>query len=301
MLEGTGLGGFKKEFPERTFDVGIAEEHAVICAAGMACAGLRPVVCIYSTFMQRAFDPVIHDVALQRLPVVFSLDRGGLVGEDGPTHHGAFDLSYLRMIPGMVVMAPMDAAELRRMTDTALAYEDGPIALRFPRGAAEPVESEPAAPIGIGKAQLLRQGDEVCLVGIGLMANHALAAADLLKKKGIHAGVINARFVKPLDEELLVEAAGRYSLLVTVEDNALAGGFGSAVLELAAQKGLDVRIMTLGLPDRFIEHGARDTLYDRLGLSPRRIAERVREILSGAGSIQSLVAGPFQPAAGDGK
>ncbi|MEN6627120.1 MAG: 1-deoxy-D-xylulose-5-phosphate synthase [Candidatus Sumerlaeia bacterium] len=278
MLEGTGLARFKEQFPERTYDVGIAEEHAVIAAAGMACEGLRPVVCIYSTFMQRAYDQIIHDVALQKLPVVFSLDRGGLVGSDGPTHHGVFDLSYLRMIPNMVVMAPRDGSELRDMTHTACLYEDGPISIRFPRGsAAEDVDMDaPSNRLEIGRGETLREGEDVCLVGIGNMVGHALEAAKLLDAEGISCGVINARFVKPLDRELLCDAARRHGCLVTVEDNVAAGGFGSAVMEMLAAENIDARVVILGLPDQFIEHGKQSSLYEKYGLSPSRIAETVR-------------------------
>ncbi|HOR28324.1 MAG TPA: 1-deoxy-D-xylulose-5-phosphate synthase [Candidatus Sumerlaeota bacterium] len=293
MLEGTGLVQFEEEFPERTFDVGIAEEHGVICAAGMACDGLRPFVCIYSTFLQRAFDPIIHDVCIQNLPVVFALDRGGLVGDDGPTHHGVFDLSYLRMVPNMVVMAPMDGEELRHMTHTAALYEAGPIALRFPRGSAEGDISldAPVQQLPLGKGVWLHDepdGAPVCLVGIGLMAAHARKAADLLAARGIRAGVINARFVKPLDRELLTDAARRYDCLVTIEDNVLAGGFGSAVMELLAADGVDVRVLTLGIPDRFIEHAKPDSLHRQLGLDPAGIAARVEAFLAARPRVQEL-------------
>lgn len=282
MLEGTGLVKFQEEFPERTYDVGIAEEHAIIQAAGMACSGLRPYVCIYSSFMQRGIDMIMHDVALQDLPVVFSLDRAGLVGADGPTHHGVFDLTYLRMIPKMIVMAPRNGTELRDMTHTSAVYEGKcPIAIRFPRGASDE-EIDTASPpttLEIGKGEWLRQGRDVCLVGIGNMTEHALAAADILEAEGIRPGVINARFVKPLDRELLVEAAGQYACLITVEDNAAAGGFGSAVLELMAAEGISVRVINLGIPDRFIEHGTQESLYHQVGLSPEAIAGKVRGLV----------------------
>ncbi len=278
MLEGTGLARFKEEFPERTYDVGIAEEHAVIAAAGMACEGLRPFVCIYSTFLQRAYDQIIHDVALQKLPVAFSLDRGGLVGNDGPTHHGVFDLSYLRMIPNLVVMAPMNGDELRDMTHTAALYEDGPIALRFPRASAKEgvdLAREPRQ-LEIGRAQMVREGDDICIVAIGTMVLHALEAARLLEAEGISCAVLNARFVKPLDREVIGEAARRHGGLVTVEDNVLAGGFGSAVLELLATEKIEARVVTLGLPDQFIEHGTQASLFDKYGLSSGAIADCVR-------------------------
>jgi 1-deoxy-D-xylulose-5-phosphate synthase len=294
MLEGTGLSrykyGFEEEFPERTLDVGIAEEHAVTAAAGMACDGLRPFVCIYSTFLQRAIDQTIHDVAIQKLPVKFALDRGGLVGDDGPTHHGAFDLTYLRMVPGMVVMAPRDAEELRDMTHTAALYEDGPIALRFPRGnvTAAPDAARPPRALPIGKGELLRVGGGVCLVGIGLGTEHALAAAELLAAEGAEVGVIDARFVKPLDRELLLAAAREYRWLVTVEDNALAGGFGSAVVELLADEGVAASVARLGIPDRFIEHGQPEDLHAQCGYSPEAIVERVRELLRPAARIRQV-------------
>ena len=293
MLEGTGLKDFQKEFPTRTFDVGIAEEHAAVFAAGMACDGLRPVVCLYSSFMQRAFDCLIHDIALQNLPVVLALDRAGLVGADGPTHHGVFDLSFLRIIPNLVVMAPMNGAEMRNMTHTALLYEDGPIALRFPRANAEAgVELEEAPRrIEIGKGETLREGEDVCLIGIGTMAEHALQAADLLEAEGTRVGAINARFIKPLDRELLLDAARRYSCLITVEDNVIAGGFGSAVGELLALEGVEVRLIQLGLPDRFVEHGTQNQLYDKYGLSPEGIAAKVRELLGAGARIHDLIPG----------
>jgi 1-deoxy-D-xylulose-5-phosphate synthase len=284
MLEGTGLSrlkfGFEEEFPGRTFDVGIAEEHAVTSAAGMACDGLRPFVCIYSTFLQRAIDQIVHDVAIQKLPVKFALDRGGLVGDDGPTHHGAFDLTYLRMIPGMVVMAAHDGEELRDMTHTAALHEAGPIAVRFPRGnvAAAPDAARAPRRLEIGKGELLREGREVCLVGIGLGTANALAAAGTLAAEGIEVGVINARFVKPLDRELILEAARQYSRLVTIEDNVLAGGFGSAVVELLADEGMATPVARLGIPDAFIEHGKPEDLHEQCGYSPAAIAGRVREM-----------------------
>lgn len=285
MLDGTGLSrhkhGFEEEFPDRTFDVGIAEEHAVTAAAGMATEGLRPFVCIYSTFLQRAIDQIIHDVAIQKLPVKFSLDRGGLVGDDGPTHHGVFDLTYLRMIPDMVVMAPWSADELRDMVYTAAMYEDGPIALRFPRGnvQAAPDTERPPRALPIGRGELLRDGHQLCLIGIGLGTAHALQAAEMLSGEGIEAGVINARFVKPLDRELILRAAHEYPLLVTVEDNVLTGGFGSAVLELLSDEGVATPVVRLGIPDAFIEHAPPEAQYEQVGISPAAIAARVRSLV----------------------
>lgn len=283
MLEGTALTRFEKEFPERVFDVGIAETHAVMSAAGMACDGLKPWVCIYSTFLQRAIDSVLHDVCIQNLPVRFSLDRGGLVGADGPTHHGVFDFAYMRMIPHMVVMAPMDAAELRHMTWTAHKYDAGPISLRFARGKAEDAVDldEPLRQLPIGKGEMLREGREACLIGIGNMTPHALQAAELLARDGIEVGVVNARFVKPLDLELLEDLARRYPLLLTVEDHVRMGGFGSAVNEALADLRLGQQAIILGIPDAFITHGSQDRLYHDCGLSPEAIAQTVRELTRG--------------------
>lgn len=282
MLEGTSLTRFEKEFPERTFDVGIAEEHAVICAAGMACDGLRPFVCVYSTFLQRAFDPILHDVCIQNLPVAFALDRGGLVGADGPTHHGVFDISYLRMMPNMVVMAPMDAEELRAMTWTAHKYIEegrGPIALRFPRGSAKGILDVNDAPaeIEIGKAEVLTEGETVCLIAIGGVVAHAVDAAKILEKEdGLRPTVVNARFVKPLDTELLASLARSHKHLITIEDNVKAGGFGSAVNEALGEMGSKNRAIVLGVPDKFLPHGTQASLFEMAGISASCIVERVR-------------------------
>jgi len=291
MIPGTGLREFARRFPERCFDVGIAEEHAVTFAAGLAAEGRRPVVAIYSTFLQRAFDQIIHDVALQRLPVIFAIDRGGLVGEDGPTHHGAFDLSYLRIIPNMVVMAPKDEAELRDMMLTAVAYDGGPIALRYPRSAGVGADlSVPPRYLEIGKGEVLREGKDLVFLAVGRMVGEALRAAEILAAAGIEAGVVNARFVKPLDEDLLVALARRYPRIVTVEDNVAAGGFGSAVLEaLHAHNLATVQCHCFGLPDRFVEHGEQAILLEKCGLSARRIAERVEALL--AAGVKRLAAG----------
>lgn len=297
MLEGTGLKDFQKEFPTRTFDVGIAEEHAAVFAAGLACDGMRPVVSIYSSFMQRAYDNIIHDIALQGLPVVLALDRAGLVGADGPTHHGVFDLSFLRSVPNLVVMAPMNGAEMRQMTHTAMLHEEGPIALRFPRASAERGLdlNGPLKRLEIGKGEVLREGEDVCLVGIGVMADHALQAAKLLEAEGLNIGVINARFVKPLDRDLLLEAARHYSCLITIEDNVIAGGFGSAVGELLVLEGVEVHLIQLGLPDRFIEHGTQKDLYEKYGLSPAAIAAKAREVVSVGARIHDLAKPGIEP------
>ena len=279
MPGGTGLKVFAEKFPNRYFDVGIAEEHAVTLAAGMAAAGKRPVAAIYSTFTQRAYDQLLHDVCLQNLPVTLCLDRAGLVGDDGPTHHGVFDLSYLRMMPNMTVMAPKDENELRRMLITALSL-DGPAALRYPRGTAAGVPlTDDVQPLPLGKGEILREGGDVCFLAVGSMTANALQAAELLAADGIAAEVVNMRFVKPLDRELLLEAAGHVKLLVTVEENVLAGGFGSAVLECLADAGRTVPLLRLGIPDRFVPQGDRSLLWEECGLLPYQMAARVRERL----------------------
>ena len=279
MPGGTGLKVFAEKFPNRYFDVGIAEEHAVTLAAGMAAAGKRPVAAIYSTFAQRAYDQLLHDVCLQNLPVTLCLDRAGLVGDDGPTHHGVFDLSYLRMMPNMTVMAPKDENELRRMLITALSL-DGPAALRYPRGTAAGVPlTDDVQPLSLGKGEILREGGDVCFLAVGSMTANALQAAELLAADGIAAEVVNMRFVKPLDRELLLEAAGHVKLLVTVEENVLAGGFGSAVLECLADAGRTVPLLRLGIPDRFVPQGDRSLLWEECGLLPYQMAARVRERL----------------------
>ncbi len=273
MPEGTGLDVFRDALPRRYFDVGLAEEHGVTFAAGLACEGYKPVVAIYSTFLQRAYDQIEHDVCLQKLPVVFCLDRAGLVGEDGPTHHGAFDYSYLRMIPNLTVMAPADENELRHMLHTAIRH-DGPISIRYPRGAGVGVAlDEELKQLPIGKGQRLKDGTEVTILAIGNRVHPALEAAQILEDKGISCGVVNMRFVKPLDVELIKECAAKTPRLVTVEDNVLPGGFGSAVLEALTPGRAEV--LRLGLPDSFVEHGAPNLLYDAVGLSAPMIAERI--------------------------
>jgi 1-deoxy-D-xylulose-5-phosphate synthase len=283
MPDGTGLNILQKAMPDRFFDVGIAEQHAITFAAGMATEGYTPVAAIYSTFLQRAFDQIIHDVAIQKLPVVFILDRGGLVGADGPTHHGAFDLSYLRLIPGMVIMAPKDESELRDMVYTATQYKKGPIAVRYPRGNAVGVPlKDHFDPIEIGKGEILRHGQDVAILAIGNMTLHALKAADILHQKGILAEVVNARFVKPLDTSLLDDVAARFENVITVEDNTVVGGFGSAVAEYFAQSGYThIRHKLHGIPDSFIDHGKPNELHEMIGIDPESIAHIVEYHLEG--------------------
>jgi 1-deoxy-D-xylulose-5-phosphate synthase len=273
MPEGTGLSAFAERFPDRFFDVGIAEQHGVTFAAGMATEGFRPIVAIYSTFLQRAYDQIIHDVCIEKLPVIFAIDRGGLVGEDGPTHHGQFDLSYLRALPNMVVMAPKDGNELQRMIVTALNH-NGPIAFRYPRGLTSDLEIEAnPVPLAIGKAEVLTRGDDLLILAIGHMAKETLEAHRLLKKQGILSTVVNCRFVKPLDTELICSLARAIPRIITVEENALQGGFGSAVLEMLADQSIGpVQVKRIGIPDQFIEHGAATILRSKYGLNAEGIA-----------------------------
>jgi len=284
MNSGTGLDVLQKALPDRYYDVGIAEQHAVLFAAGLALQGTKPVAAIYSTFLQRAFDQIVHDVCLQGLSVVFAMDRAGLVGDDGPTHHGAFDVSYLRCLPNMVAMAPRDEAMLVHMLHTALAHDAGPSALRYPRGEGEGVAlPEHPVPIEIGRGEILQGGgDRVALVGYGYGVAVALGAARQLEAEhGVEPTVVDARFVKPLDEALLCELAAEHELVVTVEENVLAGGFGSAVLEVLADHDAlaETRVLRLGLPDRFVTHGKPALLRQEVGLTPESVAERVAETL----------------------
>ncbi|GAC1320675.1 MAG: 1-deoxy-D-xylulose-5-phosphate synthase [Thermoleophilaceae bacterium] len=281
MNSGTGLDILQKAMPERYYDVGIAEQHAVLFAAGLALGGMRPVAAIYSTFLQRGFDQIVHDVCLQKLPVVFAMDRAGLVGDDGPTHHGAFDISYLRCLPHIVLMAPRDEAMLCDMLRTALAWEEGPVALRYPRGEAEgvPIASEPRA-IDVGRGEILREGERIAFLGYGSGVPLALGAANrLLDEHGIDATVADARFAKPLDVELIASLVASHDVLVTVEENVLAGGFGAAVAELLVDRDLagNVRMLRFGLPDRYVTHGKPALLRQEVGLTREAIAARVAE------------------------
>ena len=280
MPSGTGLKAFGQAYPKRFFDVGIAEEHAMTLAAGMAAAGMHPVIALYSTFAQRAYDQLIHDVCLQNLPVTLCLDRAGLVGEDGPTHHGVFDLSYLRQMPNMCVMAPKDEEELRHMLATAIAIE-GPAAVRYPRGAGLGVPlTDSLETLPVGKAEVLQEEGDIAFLAVGTMVEKAKEAAAILKEEGIEATVVNMRFIKPLDTELLGEMARTKKLLITAEENVLAGGFGSAVAEYLADHGIEVPLLRFGIPDRFIEQGTRRELLSLCGLQPDEMAERIRERLS---------------------
>jgi 1-deoxy-D-xylulose-5-phosphate synthase len=292
MNTGTGLDILQKALPERYYDVGIAEQHAVLFAAGLALQGAKPVCAIYSTFLQRGFDQIVHDVCLQSLDVTFAMDRAGLVGDDGPTHHGAFDVSYLRPLPNLTVMAPRDEAMLVRMLRTALV-RGGPMALRYPRGEAEGVTlPERPEPVDIGRGEILREGERVAFLGYGYGVPVALGAAELLEAEhGVDPTVADARFAKPLDAELVCELAAEHELIVTVEENVLSGGFGSAVVEeLSDREALgETRVLRLGLPDRFVTHGKPALLREEVGLTPSSVAERVAEALLSPRGVAEIV------------
>jgi 1-deoxy-D-xylulose-5-phosphate synthase len=276
MATGTGLDLLEKALPDQYFDVGIAEQHAVTMAAGMACEGLRPVVAIYSTFLQRAYDQLIHDVGIQNLPVTFVLDRAGIVGADGPTHQGQYDISYLRGVPNFTVMAPKDEAELQRMLVTALAH-DGPCAIRFPRGEGEgvPLMEEGWLPLQIGRAEQLTDGDDLLIVAYGAMVPPAMATAGLLQERGMRATVVNARFLRPLDETLLLPLARRIGRVVTMEEGALAGGFGGAVVEALSDHGIQASVLRIGIPDVLVDHASPEQSKESLGLTPAQMADRI--------------------------
>ena len=280
MCSGTGLNEFAKKYPDRFFDVGIAEQHAVTLAAGLATGGYQPVVAVYSSFLQRAYDQIIHDVCLQNLPVTFAIDRAGLVGDDGATHHGMFDCSFLRTVPNMVIMAPKDENELQHMLKTAVEHP-GPCAVRFPRGSGTGcLIDESPDPLPVGKAEVLREGRDITILALGTAVSLALDAAKTLAGYGVQTTVVNARFVKPLDEDCIIRYAMRTSRIITVEENVLAGGFGSAVLELLADRKMyGVRVRRLGIPDHFIEHGRPDQLKDYCGLTADQLVEHALEML----------------------
>ncbi len=266
MTSGTGLRNFAREFPERFYDVGIAEQHAVTMSGALAAGGMQPVVAIYSTFLQRAYDQILHDVCMQNLPVVFAVDRAGITGEDGETHQGLFDLSFLRNIPNMSIMAPANENELQHMLYTALNYPDGPVALRYPRDKVEGVDLEEPHLIPWGRGELLREGRDLLILAVGTTVNQALLAADKLARQGLEAAVINARFVKPLDQQLISAWSAKCGRVITVEENVLPGGFGSAVLELFEQKGQLIPLKRIGIDDHFVEHGSRGRLLSHFNL-----------------------------------
>ncbi len=290
MATGTGLDLLEKALPKQYFDVGIAEQHAVTMAAGMATAGLKPVVAIYSTFLQRAFDQLIHDVGIQNLPVTFVLDRAGIVGADGPTHQGQYDISYLRAVPNFTVMAPKDEAELQRMLVTSIQHS-GPCAIRFPRGEGEgvPLMEEGWEPLEIGRAEQLADGDDLLIVAYGAMVAPAMATAGLLQEQGVRASVINARFLRPLDEALIAPMARRIGRLVTMEEGALAGGFGAAVVEALSDLEVLVPTLRIGIPDQLVDHASPDQSKKALGLTPVQMANRILERFGAAIRRQPLV------------
>lgn len=279
MATGTGLDKLQAKLPNQYIDVGIAEQHAVTLAAGMACEGMRPVVAIYSTFLQRAYDQVIHDVCIQKLPVFFCMDRAGIVGADGPTHQGLYDIPFLRCIPNIVLMAPKDEAELQQMIVTGVNYTDGPIALRYPRGNGfgVPLMEEGWEPLPIGKAEVLRHGDDILLVGYGSMVHPALQTAEILSEHGMQATVVNARFAKPLDTDLLLPLARRIGRVVTLEEGQIMGGFGSAVAEALLDADIQVPVLRLGVPDVLVDHAEPNESMALLGLTPSQMADRIRD------------------------
>ncbi|MDO8602688.1 MAG: 1-deoxy-D-xylulose-5-phosphate synthase [Candidatus Omnitrophota bacterium] len=299
MPEGTGLDKFANIFPDRFFDVGMAEQHAVGFAAGLARKGLKPLVAIYSTFLQRSYDQIFHDVCLQNLNVVFMLDRSGLVGEDGPTHHGVFDISYIRNFPNIVSMAPRDEEELDDMLSWAMSYDKGPVAIRYPRGASykycssevstPKIADKSKAPISLGKGELLKQGKDVTIVSAGYMSNVALEASEFLANEGVDCEVVNARFIKPIDVDLIMGSILKTGKLFTVEEGVIGGGFGSGVLELIIDKvGKHIIIKNIALPDKFIEHGKRALLLDKYGLSSQKIKETIKKVLDSSPAAERL-------------
>ncbi|MGF1536238.1 MAG: 1-deoxy-D-xylulose-5-phosphate synthase [Elainellaceae cyanobacterium] len=277
MATGTGLVKLQSKLPDQYIDVGIAEQHAVTLAAGLACEGMRPVVAIYSTFLQRAYDQIIHDVCIQNLPVFFCLDRAGIVGADGPTHQGLYDIAYLRCIPNIVVMAPKDEAELQRMVVTGINHTSGPIAMRYPRGSGYgvPLMEDGWEPIPVGQAEILRQGDDVLLLGYGSMVYPAMQTAEILSEHGVEATVVNARFVKPLDTELILPLAEKIGHVVTLEEGCVTGGFGSAVAESLLDHDVLVRVTRIGVPDKLVDHAKADEAKAEIDLMPSQMAERI--------------------------
>ncbi len=280
MPEGTGLLPFAEEFPDRFFDVGIAEQHAVTFAAGLATEGIKPVVAIYSTFLQRAYDQILHDVAIESLPVVFAIDRGGIVGEDGPTHHGLFDFSYLRNIPGLTIMTPKDADELKDMLEFSISH-NGPVALRYPRGEVAHIKSENPSKIIMGKGEIVRQGSDILLIAAGRTVSECVLACDILKEKGVNATLFNTRFIKPLDIEKIAELVNNTTNIITVEEQVIAGGLGSAVLEGLNDKKINgFNLERIGIKDTFVKHGAANELRKEYGIDAEAIVAKALEMTS---------------------
>jgi 1-deoxy-D-xylulose-5-phosphate synthase len=287
MATGTGLDILQKRVPKQYIDVGIAEQHAVTLAAGLACEGMRPIATIYSTFLQRGYDQIIHDVCIQNLPVFFCMDRAGIVGVDGPTHQGMYDIAYLRCIPNMVLMAPKDEAELQRMVVTGIRHTEGPIALRYPRGNGygAALMEEGWEPLLIGKGEILRNGEELLIVAYGSMVYPAMQTAEILHEHGIDATVINARFAKPLDTELILPLAEKIGRVVTMEEGCLPGGFGSAIAEALLDADITVPLTRLGIPDKLVDHATPDESKVDLGLTPSQMAERIVSLFSKQGTV----------------
>lgn len=280
MPDGTGLDRFKKWFPDRFFDVGIAEEHAVTFSAGLAAGGMKPVFAVYSSFLQRAFDQILHDVCMQQLHVVFAIDRAGLVGSDGETHQGIFDLSFLSVIPNMTIIAPKNGWELENALEFALEHFYGPIAIRYPRGCAYTGLSEYAQPIEYGKSELIHEGSHICLMAVGNMMETALTTGERLKEYNIDATIVNARFVKPIDEDMICDIADEHELLVTLEENVYTGGFGEAVSRYTQMNGLNIRTLGIALPDDYIEHGNVDILKHEAGIDAEAVFDRIMETIA---------------------
>jgi len=276
MATGTGLDILQRNIPEQYIDVGIAEQHAVTLAAGMSCDGLKPVVAIYSTFLQRAFDQLIHDVGIQNLPVSFVLDRAGIVGADGPTHQGQYDISYMRSIPNFILMAPKDESELQRMLITSINH-NGPTALRIPRGSGlgVAVMDEGWEPLNIGEAEILEEGEDILIIAYGSMVASAIETAKILKNLNINACIVNARFVKPLDKNLIMPLASRLQKVVTMEEGTLIGGFGSAIVELFNDNDINIPVYRIGIPDVLVDHASPDQSNEKLGLMPDQMADKI--------------------------
>jgi 1-deoxy-D-xylulose-5-phosphate synthase len=276
MATGTGLDILQKNIPDQYIDVGIAEQHAVTLAAGMSCDGLKPVVAIYSTFLQRAFDQLIHDVGIQNLPVSFVLDRAGIVGADGPTHQGQYDISYMRSIPNFVLMAPKDESELQRMLITSINH-NGPTALRIPRGSGlgVAVMDEGWEPLNIGEAEILEEGEDILMIAYGSMVASAIETAKILKNMNINACIVNARFVKPLDKNLIMPLVSRIQKVVTMEEGTLIGGFGSAIVELLNDNEVNIPVYRIGIPDVLVDHASPDQSKEKLGLKPDQMADKI--------------------------
>lgn len=280
MPDGTGLDKFKKWFPDRFFDVGIAEEHAVTFSAGLAAGGMKPVFAVYSSFLQRAFDQILHDVCMQQLHVVFAIDRAGLVGSDGETHQGIFDLSFMSVIPNMTIIAPKNGWELENALEFALEHFYGPIAIRYPRGCAYTGLSEYVQPIEYGKSELIHEGSHICLMAVGNMMETALTTGERLKEYNIDATIVNARFVKPIDEDMICDIADEHELLVTLEENVYTGGFGEAVSRYTQMNGLNIRTLGIALPDDYIEHGNVDILKHEAGIDAEAVFDRIMETIA---------------------